>query len=115
MNERELSFLTNFKNIVLENISSSEFGIDEICHIMAMSRMQLYRKMTAIINKKPSQYIKEIKMEKAYNLMKEKGLNITETMYEIGYTNYSHFTRLFVEVNQISPREVLGMKSKHRQ
>ena len=47
--------------------------------------------------------------------MKEKGLNITETMYEIGYTNYSHFTRLFVEVNQISPREVLGMKSKHRQ
>ena len=115
LNERELSFLTNFKNIVLENISSSEFGIDEICHIMAMSRMQLYRKMIAIINKKPSQYIKEIKMKKAYNLMKEKGLNITETMYEIGYTNYSHFTRLFVEVNQISPREVLGMKSKHQQ
>jgi len=110
LNEREQKFLDTFENIVLENISTPDFGIEDICRIMIMSRMQLYRKMTAITNKKPSQYIKEIKMKRAYSLMKDKGLNITEVMYEVGYSNYSYFSRRFSDVNGISPREVLGMK-----
>lgn len=112
LNEQELHFIGTFEKIVLDNISSPEFGIDDICKKMAMSRMQLYRKMQAIINKKPSQYIKELKMKKAYTLITEKGLNITETMYEVGYANYSHFSRLYAEINGKTPREQLGMKSK---
>jgi ligand-binding sensor domain-containing protein/CheY-like chemotaxis protein/nitrogen-specific signal transduction histidine kinase/AraC-like DNA-binding protein len=110
LNDREQKFMNTFEQIVLENYSTPDFGIDKICSMMAMSRMQLYRKMMAIVNKKPSQLIKELKMKKAYQLMKEKGMNITETMYELEYTNYTHFTRQFTEVNGISPRKVLGMK-----
>jgi ligand-binding sensor domain-containing protein/DNA-binding NarL/FixJ family response regulator len=112
LNEREQQFLKTFENMVFDNISSPEFGIDEMCKVMAMSRMQLYRKMAAIINKKPSQYVKELKMKKAYELIKEKGMNITEAMYEVGYSNYSYFSKKFTEVNSISPREVLGMKKQ---
>lgn len=112
LNEREKSFLDSFEKIVNDNMSAPDFGIDDICKLIFMSRMQLYRKLVAITNKKPSQYIKELKMKKAYSLMKEKGLNITETLYEVGYTNYSHFSKLFTEVNGISPRELLGMKGK---
>jgi CheY-like chemotaxis protein len=110
LNEREQKFISTFEQIVIDNYSTPDFGIDKICGMMFMSRMQLYRKMMAIVNKKPLQLIKEIKMKKAYQLMKEKGMNITETMYELEYTNYSHFTKHFTEVNRISPRKVLGMK-----
>jgi CheY-like chemotaxis protein len=112
LNERELSFLNAFEKIVMENISTPEFGVDDICRLMFISRMQLYRKMAMIINKKPSQYIKEIKMKKAYELIREKGYNITETMYAVGYTSYTHFSRLFSEVNGETPRKMLGMKEK---
>jgi signal transduction histidine kinase/DNA-binding response OmpR family regulator/ligand-binding sensor domain-containing protein len=110
LNEKERLFLEKFESVVLENISKTEFGIEDICKTMYVSRMQLYRKMAAIIGKKPSQYLKEIKMKKAYELLKGKGLNITEVMYEVGYFNYSYFSNRFTEVNGISPREVLGMK-----
>lgn len=110
LNERDQKFISTFEQIVLDNYSSADFGIDKICGMMFMSRMQLYRKMTAIVNKKPSQLIKEIKMKKAYKLFKEKGMNITEAMYELDYTNYTYFTRQFTEVNGISPRKLLGMK-----
>ncbi|MEI6751975.1 MAG: ATP-binding protein [Paludibacter sp.] len=110
LNEREQKFISTFEQIVLDNYSTPDFGIDKICNMMFMSRMQLYRKMMAIVNKKPLQLIKEIKMKKALELMKEKGMNITETMYELEYTNYTHFTKQFTEVNGISPRKVLGMK-----
>ena len=110
LNEREQQFITNFEQIVIDNYATKDFGMEKICSLMAMSRMQLYRKMTAIVNKKPSQFIKEIKMRKALELMRDKGINITETMYEMEYTNYSHFNKHFTEVNGISPRKVLGMK-----
>jgi AraC-like DNA-binding protein len=68
--------------------------------------------MLALVNKKSSQYIREIKMKKAYEIIKTKGYNITETMYATGYTSYTHFSRLFTEINGISPRKLLGMKEK---
>ena len=110
LNERDQKFISTFEQIVLENYPKYDFGIDKICRLMSISRMQLYRKMTAIVNKKPSELIKEIKMKKAYELMKDKGLNITETMYELNYTSYSHFTKLFTEVNGVSPRNLMGNK-----
>ncbi len=114
LNEREQAFLNTFEKLVTDNLSTTEFGVDDICRTMYISRMQLYRKMTALLNKKPSQYIKEIKMKKAYELIKNKGYNITETMYAIGYTSYTHFSRLFTSVNGDSPRKLMGMKEKNK-
>ena len=112
LNEREQAFLNTFEKLVLDNLSVTEFGVDDICRLMYISRMQLYRKMIALVNKKTSQYIREIKMKKAYELIKMKGYNITETMYATGYTSYTHFSRLFTEVNGVSPRKLMGMKEK---
>ena len=74
---------------------------------MCISRMQLHRKTTAILSKKPSQIIKEIRMKRAYELISVKGYNITETMQEVGYTNHSYFAKLFIEVNGVSPKDAM--------
>lgn len=112
LNDRERNFVDTLRQLVIDNMSVPGYGMDDICSEMGMSRMQLHRKITAILNKKPSQFIKEVKMTRAYTLLKEKGLNITETMYEVGYSNYSYFSKLFVEVHGVSPRELLGMRTK---
>jgi DNA-binding response OmpR family regulator/ligand-binding sensor domain-containing protein/nitrogen-specific signal transduction histidine kinase len=110
LNERDQSFITGFEKIVLENLSAPDFNMDALCRIMGVSRMQIYRKTMAILHKKPSQFIKEIKMKEAFKRIKIQGYNISETMNETGYTNYTHFTRLFVEINGITPRKLLGLK-----
>jgi YesN/AraC family two-component response regulator len=110
LTERDQLFITEFKRNVYENIDVQEFNIDSLCRLMGVSRMQIYRKTMAILNKKPSQLIKEIKMKKAFELIKVQGYNISETMNDVGYTNYTHFSKLFAEVNGITPRKMLGMK-----
>jgi len=110
MNERERKFVDTLRQLVTDNMAVPGYGMDDICSAMGMSRMQLHRKITAILNQKPSQFIKEVKMKRAYSLLKDKGFNITETMYEVGYSNYSYFSKLFVEIHGISPREILGMR-----
>lgn len=113
LNERDQAFVDEFEKIVLDNISVPDFKIEDICQIMCISRMQFHRKMSALFAQKPSQYIKEIRMKKAYELMVQKGLNITETMQEVGYSNHSHFSKLFIEVNGKSPRDIMNMKGKN--
>ena len=81
--------------------------MEMISEELGMSRMQLYRKITSLLDKKPSQYIKELKMKKAYELIKIKGLNISETMFELGYTNFTHFSKLFFEINGMYPRDLM--------
>ena len=112
LNERDQAFVDEFEKIVLDNISVPDFKIEDICQIMCISRMQFHRKMSALFSQKPSQYIKEIRMKKAYELMVKKGLNITETMQEVGYSNHSHFSKLFIEVNGKSPRDIMNMKGR---
>ena len=112
MNERERKFVDTLRQLVTDNMAVPGYGMDDICSAMGMSRMQLHRKITAILNQKPSQFIKEVKMKRAYSLLTEKGFNITETMYEVGYSNYSYFSKLFVEIHGISPREILGMRTR---
>ena len=107
LNERDKKFMDDFHRAVLEHISSPDFVIDDLCRIMYVSRMQLHRKTIAVFSKKPSQVIKEIRMKKAYELIDIGGCNITEAMQETGYTNHSYFSKLFVEVNGISPRELI--------
>lgn len=113
LNERDQAFVDEFEKIVLDNISVPDFKIEDICQIMCISRMQFHRKMSALFSQKPSQYIKEIRMKKAYELIIEKGLNITETMQEVGYTNHSHFSKLFLEVNGVLPRDMMRPKDKN--
>ena len=107
LSERDKKFMDDFQRAVLDHISSSDFVIDDLCRIMNVSRMQLHRKTIAVFSKKPSQVVKEIRMKKAYELIAVGGCNITEAMQETGYTNHSYFAKLFVEVNGISPRELV--------
>lgn len=105
LNEREQGFIDRFTKIVDENMVNPDFGIEHICTEIGVSRMQLYRKMQAILGKNPSQYIKELKMAKAKKLMEKKGYNKAETMNEIGYTNYTHFSNIYKEIYGEFPKK----------
>lgn len=65
---------------------------------------QLYKKSV-------NQYIKEIRMEKAKELLESSNLNITEVTYQVGINSRSYFSKLFKEQFGISPKQYL---QKHR-
>ena len=112
LNERDAKFIEELQQIIYDNLQTPDFGIEDLCRIMCISRMQLHRKTTAILSKKPSQIIKEIRMKRAYELISVKGYNITETMQEVGYTNHSYFAKLFIEVNGISPKDAMRINKQ---
>jgi len=70
-----------------------------------MSRVQLFRKISALTNKNVTDYIADFKLLKAKALLKESDKTISEIAYELGFNNPSYFTTFFKQKTQQTPSE----------
>lgn len=103
-------FLIKAVKIIEENISSSEFDVNNFCKEMAMSRANIHRKIKGLTNMSTSEFIKTIRLKKAAQLIENNAGSISEIAYMVGFDNLSYFTRCFKEFYKISPSEYKNQK-----
>ena len=72
---------------------------------VAMSRMQLHRKLKNLTDNSPGDLIRNIRLTKAAELLKDGELNVTEVSYEIGISSRSNFSKIFKEKYGVTPSE----------
>ena len=101
-------FLDNFFEHTEKNLSDNSFNINSLSSTIGVSRPQLYRKITSMTGRSPNNFIRDLKMNKALNLIREKRLNVSEISLEVGYSNPSYFSKCFQEKYGISPSQVLA-------
>lgn len=104
MNSKEKAFISSFIRIVEENITddlSPAFVAEKMC----ISEMTLYRRIKDIVDRKPSEFIRSIKLKKAANLLKTTDRTVQEIMFDSGFNNKSYFYRTFAQVYGMSPKE----------
>ncbi len=93
----EEQFIEKLHDITEQNLSNANFTIDEICLEIGISRAQLYRKLLSIAGRSPNTFIRDLRLEKAMVLLKQKTGNISQIALEVGYNNPSYFTKCFAE------------------
>ena len=72
-----------------------------------MSRSQLFRKMKALIDTSPSEYIRKYRLERARELLLAGEHNVSEVCYAAGFKNLAHFSKVFQEEFGHSPSELI--------
>lgn len=102
----EISFLRKVHGIVEDNLQDEDFGIQQLCTKIGMSRAQLYRKFNALTNQSIGKFMRTIRLEKAKYLMETQGCNVSEAAYDSGFKNLSHFSYIFKEEFGFSPSEL---------
>ena len=98
-------FIEKAINVVEDYYSNPDFGVELFANEMAMSRVHLHRKLTSLIDYSPNNYIRNIRLTKAAELLKEGELNVTQVSYEVGIFSLSHFAKAFKEKYGVSPSE----------
>lgn len=93
--QKEDAFIERVRKIVDKNYVDENFSLTELCEAINMSRSNLYRKMSALINTSPSIFIKTYRLEKAEALLRNSNLNVSEVARKTGYKNASHFSKSF--------------------
>jgi len=102
----EENFIDQLKSIVLENLSNEQFGVSELAEIMNMSRSNLLRKIKKNTQLSASQFIRQIRLKKSMQMIKETELTISEISYQVGFGSTSYFIKCFREYYGQPPGEI---------
>jgi AraC-like DNA-binding protein len=92
-----------------ENWQDPEFDIENYCQEMAMSKSQLYRKTITLTGLSPNLLLKEFRLEKAREMLKQKRYNITQITFDSGFTSPSYFTKCFKKKYGLLPMAYIDL------
>ena len=75
-------------------MQDEEFSIDTLAEQLHMSRSSFYRKIKALTDMTPTDYLKTARMNRAARLLKE-GCRSSEVAERVGFTSSSYFAKCF--------------------
>jgi signal transduction histidine kinase/ligand-binding sensor domain-containing protein/DNA-binding response OmpR family regulator len=103
-------FLRKAVEVVEKNIDDTELDIETFSKQMCVSRMQMYRKLSAITGMTVKEFIRDIRLKRAAELLDQKNLNVSEVAYAVGFKDLSHFRKCFREKFGMNATEYLKKK-----
>ena len=98
-------FLQLLTAIVEANLNNEQFGVSELAEKTGTSRSFLHRHLKSITNQSVSQFIREIRLEKAKQLLEAGKLTVSEIAYNVGFGSPSYFIKCFHEQFGYAPGE----------
>jgi len=105
-------FLRELMEVIQNNLSEPELNADFLAREMAISKTQLYRKIKGITGMSVHLFIRDIKLNRAMELIKQKKVRISDVAYSMGFNSISYFTRCFSEKFGNSPTDYLPTEVK---
>ena len=98
-------FLSQAMDVLEKHISNSEFSVEQFASELYMSRVQLHRKLIALSEQSPGEFIRTFRLLRAAKLLLNKHGNISEIAYDVGFKTPSYFTEAFGKFYGCSPLE----------
>jgi AraC-like DNA-binding protein len=96
-------FLENTHNSIKENLKNVSFGVEQLAENMNLSASQLHRKLEALIDHTPGQLIRNMRLQKAAELISQNAGNIAEICFLTGFNDQTYFSRAFKQQFGCSP------------
>jgi len=99
-------FLNKLTGIIEDNISNEQFGVSELAAEIGMSRSNLLRKIKKLTNLSASQFIRQVRLQHAMELLKEGTNTVSEISFKVGFSSTSYFIKCFGDYYGYPPGEV---------
>ena len=106
---KDMEFLKMLKENISNQLSDENFSIDSLTAIMNMSRSNFYRKLKALTGMSPNEYLKNCRLNRAAELLKE-GYRITEIFEQTGFCSSSYFAKCFKAKFGVLPKDFQNNK-----
>lgn len=103
-------FLEKVMEAVETNMGDPDFNMEKFGQQVALSRMQLHRKLKALTNQSPGDFLRSMRLKRAKGLLESRAGNVSEVAYEVGFNNLSYFSKCYKEEFGILPNESASLK-----
>jgi signal transduction histidine kinase/ligand-binding sensor domain-containing protein/DNA-binding response OmpR family regulator len=105
-------FLVKAMEVVEKNITNPDFDIESFAAEAGVSRMQLYRKFSALTNMTVKEFVRSIRLKRAAQLLLDKKMSVSEVAFAVGFRDLSHFRKCFSREFGMSATEYIRANGK---
>jgi len=112
MNKADEEFLEKIIEIITENVTDVNFNVEKLSELSNMSRSSLHRKITALSDITPTDFIRLTRLKKAAEIIQEGKYRVGEVCYLVGINSSSYFTKIFHKQFGMTPKEYYKQCSK---
>lgn len=101
------AFILFLTEIVVKNLKNENFGIKDLAREAGLSSSTLNRRLNRTARKTGNQFIREIRLRKAHEMLGNKSVNVSEVSYDVGFSSPAYFSACFHEYFGYPPRDVI--------
>ena len=87
-------FLQILYELLDQHLDNASFGAEELAQHADMSRMQLFRKLKALVGLPATDFIREYRLKQSIKFLQQ-GLSVSQTAYAVGFESPSYFGQCF--------------------
>jgi len=104
----EQVFLEKIKRSVEAHLDDEQYCVDQLGDEIGMSRVQLHRKLKGLTNQSPGELIRVFRLQRAFELLKQRAGTVSEVAYRVGFSNPNSFSTSFSKHFGFAPSEAAG-------
>ena len=88
------------------HLADENFSVQALSEELTMTSRQLHRKLTALINQSPNEFIRSFRLTRARQMIEQQAGTISEVAYLVGFGDPSYFSKCFREQFGFAPSDV---------
>lgn len=93
--DSEQLFVRQLNEQIKTNLDNTNFSVENLADALNISRVQLYRKVKAMLGISVSDYISNYRLEKAKSMLESTNYSISEIGYATGFSSPNYFSTAF--------------------
>jgi AraC-like DNA-binding protein len=98
-------FLAKLLDVMDKQMDNNTLTVDELVDEMGMGRTVFFNKLKSMTGLSPVEFIREMRIKKAAQLLEDRQYNITEVTYMVGMNDSRYFAKCFKNTYGVTPSE----------
>ncbi len=99
------SFLAKLLDVMERQMDNNTLTVDDMVDEMGMGRTVFFNKLKSLTGLSPVEFIREMRIKRAAQLLEEQRYNITEVTYMVGMNDSRYFAKCFKNTYGVTPSE----------
>lgn len=109
------NLLTRAIEAIEKNMDNTEFDVNALAKEIGISRPVLYRKLPAITDHTPNEFIRIIRLKRAAQILSQADLSVSDVCYRTGFKTPKYFSKCFRDFFGVLPSVYAKMEKEKRE
>ncbi|HIZ05522.1 MAG TPA: response regulator, partial [Candidatus Phocaeicola gallistercoris] len=105
MSTQDKAFIDRLTEFMEKNIDNGDLVVDNLVQEMAVSRSVFFKKLKSLTGLAPVEFIKEMRVKRAAQLIETGEFNMTQIAYMVGINDPRYFSKCFKQRFGMTPTE----------